>query len=189
MRMIRRSRVRLNGPASALANARAATTTFVALSTARSTRTACLARLYGAYANAQRDYQRKIERVVVRAHDQMPSVSTIQHAVAESASTMSHASSKLRLAIRLRTHRGSANTSHPTDTATSRRWNTLGDDESRVVVAAEGRMTRKEDAADTSGAKTAGILAAATECPRLCSPPEQSRQESRTDADWRPDQD
>ena len=53
-------------------------------------------------------------------HVQMRSVSAIQHAVVESARMMSHASSKLRLAMRLSTHCASAKTSQPAEIAAIR---------------------------------------------------------------------
>ena len=90
----------------------------------------------------------------------MPIVSAIQQAEVDRASTMSHASSKLRLAIRLNTHCASANAIQPTETATNRPRNTLRDD-SRVVVPADGRMTRKEEAADTKWTEAVRILVAA----------------------------
>ncbi|HKP14790.1 MAG TPA: hypothetical protein VJT85_01940 [Gemmatimonadaceae bacterium] len=63
--MIREKRARLNGRA-ALLIAVLATMTIVAPAQAQSGRAACLARHYAAYARAQRDYQRAVERLVVR---------------------------------------------------------------------------------------------------------------------------
>jgi hypothetical protein len=71
---------RLNGARAALAIALAATTTFAAPATAQSTRTACLARRYDAYASAQRDYQWTIERLVVRADTTLAALAALARA-------------------------------------------------------------------------------------------------------------